>query len=438
MRISKPTTRETLLQQTQDLKTERHQVADALSKLDPDTPTPEQVALTSKRQSLDKEIDQQVHTYQRQYGGQMLKQLIKWRENAHDLLVKEDTATDQKLAVIQEQLEAFVPELEAFFNESTQQLHSQIWNQLTQARQRTHSKARFDRIKAMIDSDRPIIANQLQKDDDQALYALFNQLSQELDNLIPVLTMDGISDQQRHQAREEISTIANKSDKIRQLFETVIHRYKRLESDQLYPHQLPEIEAAVRKARRALDPTLEDQDRRKLIDSLENPAINPDYLLDMSEDDFQLVFTLLSKKPLTEAHKNTLKKNNWQLSDERNLLTQRGHDPVIVICRGNNYRLINSATGVPIGTVDRAGWDRIQHELAKKGLRGASHISRQMIIDDAIQQITTGQQHQARSGQLSDALCTNGSSASALVCPPSSSQPALSEPLRYPRRYFHP
>ncbi len=436
MRISELTTREALLQQTQALKTERHQVADALSKLDADTPAPEQVALASKRQSLDKDIDRLVQTYQKHYGTQMLAQLMEWRTNVRHLLAKEDAATGQKLAAIQEQLEAFVPELEAFFNEHTQQLHSQLWNQLTQARQRTYSKERFDRIRAMIDSDRPIIANQLQKDDDQALYALFNQLSLELDSLIPMFTMGNISDEQREQVREQITITANKTDKISRLFREVIHRYKRLESDQLYPHQLPEIEAAVRKARRTLDPTLEDQDRRKLIDSLENPAINPDHLLDMSEDDFQMVFALLSKKPLTEAHKRTLKKNNWQLSDEQNLVTQRGHDLVMVVCHGNSYRLMDSATGTPIGTLDRVRWDRIQHELAKNGLRGANYISRRMIIDDY--RLHPLSETEARTSEFHGAAHKYGGNNGPRSCQRPSGQPAISESLRYGRRFFQP
>ncbi len=443
MRISERPTPEALLQQTQALKTERHQVADALDKLNPDTPNPdtsnpEHAALTAKHQLLDRQIAQIVQTYHKHYGTQMLSQLVNWRENVDRLLVNEGATTNQRLAAIQGQLEAFVPELEAFFNEHTQQTHSRIWNQLTQARQRIHSREKFARIQAMIDSDRPVIANQLQKDDDQVLYGLFNRLSLELDNLIPVLTMPGVSDQQREQARAEISTINNKVDKISRLFETVIHRYKRLESNQLYPHQLPKMKETLRKGRRALDPTLADQDRRKLIDSLENPDINSDHLLDMSEEDFQMVFALLAKKPLSEAHKNTMKKNSWQLSDAQNLITQRGHDLVMVVSHGDSNRLVDSATGASIGTLDRVRWDRIQHELAKKGLRGASHISRQMILDDFKKYPTTEAQYQARLGEFRGTLRKYGGSTGSLNCRRPSSQPALSETLRYHRRSFQP
>ena len=433
MSVSALPSRESLLQETKALKTERHQVADALQKYDPDVPSPSLDMLRSKHQLLNKQIAIKEEIYQKHYGTKMMAVLQQWRDGADELLVKGHGIASHQIAALQGQLEAFVPELENFFNQHTQQLHAFISRQLTNARRLAHIKENSDRVRALIDSDHPIMANQLRPGDDQVLFSLFNQLDEELDNLVPMLTMDDIDDQQRHQAGEKIRVVTDKLDKIAHLFETVIHRYSRLKSDQQYPHQLARMKEVVRKGRRALDPSLTDQNRQRMIDNLKDPAINPDHLHNMSEEDFQLIYTLLSKKPLSRAHRETMSRNNWQLSEHQNLVTQRGHDTVMVVCRGNSYRLLDTATGIPIGTLDRTRWDRIQQQLAAQGLRGAQHISRQMIIEDFKNFPTTEEQLQARFAEFRGTLRQRDDSAGSMGCRPPSNQPALSEPLRYQR-----
>ena len=438
MSVSAPPTRESLLQETKALKTERHQVADALQKYDPDVPSPTRDMLQSKHRLLSKQIAKKEGIYQKHYGTEMLAVLHQWRDGADQLLVKGNAIASHHIAALQGQLEAFVPELENFFNQHTQQLHAFISNQLTNARRLAHAKENSDRIRALIDSDHPIMANQLRPGDDQVLFTLFTQLGEELDNLVPMLTMDDIDDQQREQAREKIRVVTDKLDKIAHLFETVIHRYTRLQSDQQYPHQLPRMKEVVRNGRRALDPSLTDQNRQRMIDDLKDPAINPDHLHNMSEEDFQLIYTLLAQKPLSKAHRETMSRNNWQLSEHQNLVTQRGHGMVMVVCRGNSYRLLDTATGTPIGTLDRTRWDRIQQQLAAQGLSGAQNISRQMIIEDFKNYPTTEEQYQARFAEFRGTLRKRDDSAGSLGHRPPSSQPALSQSLRYQRYYFHP
>ena len=434
MSVSALPSRESLLQETKALKIERHQVADALLKTNPDAPSPTRDTLLSKHQLLSKQIAKKEGIYQEHYGTKMLGVLQQWRDSADELLVNKchALASDQ-IAALQGQLEAFVPELENFFNQHTQKLHAFISRQLTNAHRLAHIKENSDRVRALIDSDHPVMANQLRPGDDQVLFSLFNQLGEELDNLLPMLTMDDIDDQQRLQARDKISGVTDKLDKIAHLFETIIHRYSRLKSDQQYPHQLPRMKEVVRKGRRALDPSLTDQNRQRMIDDLKDPAINPDHLHNMSEEDFQLIYTLLSKKPLTKAHRETMSRNNWQLSEYQNLVTQRGHDMVMVVCRGNSYRLLDTATGIPIGTLDRTRWDRIQQQLAAQGLSGTQHISRQMIIEDFKNYPTTEEQYQARFAEFRGTLRQRDDSVGSMGCRPPSNQPALSESLRYQR-----
>ena len=435
MSVSTPPTRESLLQETQALKTERHQVADALQKSDPDVPSPTRDMLQSKHRLLNKQIAKKEGIYQKHYGTEMLAILHQWRDGADQLLVKGNAIASDQIAALQGQLETFVPELENFFNQHTQQLHAFISKQLTNARKLAYVKENSDRVRALINSDHPIMANQLRPGDDQVLFSLFNQLGEELDNLVPMLTLDDIDDQQRHQASEKIRVVTDRLDKIAHLFETIIHRYSRLKSDQQYPHQVSRMKEVVRKGRRALDPSLTDQNRQRMIDELKDPAINPDHLHNMSEEDFQLIYTLLSKKPLSRAHKETMSRNNWQLSEYQNLVTQRGHDLVMVVCRGNSYSLMDTATGIPIGTLDRTRWDRIQQQLAAQGLSGAQHISRQMIIEDFKNYPTTEEQYQARFAEFRGTLRQRDDSAGSMGCRPPSNQPALSEPLRYQRYY---
>ena len=111
---------------------------------------------------------------------------------------------------------------------------------------------------------------------------------------------------------------------------------------------------------------------------------------------------------------------------------------VMVVCRGNSYRLLDTATGTPIGTLDRTRWDRIQQQLAAQGLSGAQNISRQMIIEDFKNYPTTEEQYQARFAEFRGTLRKRDDSAGSLGHRPPSSQPALSQSLRYQRYYFHP
>lgn len=440
-KIAGPPAREVLLHETQSLKIERHMIADKLSRLDQDIPSRERDALEAKLQQLDDRIGRRVKAYENHYGREMLGNLMQWRDTANSLLLRGNAASSQNLADIQQQLEKFVPELEAFFNKQMQKMHSTLYNQLTDACGPSLTRENRDRLMALLDSDRPIIPNHLRAGDDLILYALFRHLDVELDNLISILTMDDVDDQELVRTRESISVTTDKLDKIRHLFKTVIPRYDRLTSDQQYPHQLSRIEQAVRKGRSALDPSLVDQDRQRMIDKLEDLAVNRNHLLTMSEEDFQLVYTLLSKKPLTEAHKDTLHKNQWQLSDRERLITQDGHPLVRVISSGSNFSLVDSVTGARIGSLDRVRWDRIQAKLAEKGLRGTDNISRQMIIEDFRQFPTTGER--PREAHFDDFHGTlrlrrrDYGGPGGPHCRPPSSEPALSEPLRY-RRYFKP
>ena len=438
-KIAGPPSREALLSETQAMKIRRHLIADKLAKLDPDIPSQERASLETQRQQLDDRIERRVEAYKENYGVEMLGMLMKWRDTANDLLLKGNAASSQHLADIQQQLEKFVPELEAFFHKETQKMHSTLFNQLTDARGPSLTRENRDRLMALLDSDRPIIPNQLRAGDDLILYALYRHLDVELDNLISILALDDVDDQELVRTRESISVTTDKLDKIRHLFETVIPRYDRLTSDQQYPHQLSRIKQAVRKGQIALDPSLADQNRQRMIDRLEDHAANRDHLLTMSEEDFQLVYTLLSKKPLTEAHKDTLQKNQWQLSDRERLVTQGGHPLVRVISSGSNFTLVDSASGARIGSLDRVRWDRIQAKLAEKGLTGADNISRQMIIED-FREFPTGEQpHEARFDDFHGTLRLRRDYGGPgdPRCRPPSSEPALSEPLRG-LRHFHP
>ena len=438
-KIAGSPTREALLSETQALKIQRHIIADKLAKLDPDIPSQERAELETERRQLDDRIKRRVEAYQNHYGVEMLTMLMAWRDTANDLLLKGNAASSQHLADIQQQLEKFVPELEAFFNKDIHKMHSYLFNQLTDARGPSLTRENRDRLTALLDSDRPIIPNHLRAGDDLILYALYRQLDVELDNLISILTMDDVDDQELVRTRENISANTDKLDKIRHLFETVIPRYHRLTSDQQYPHQLSRIKQAVRKGQIALDPSLVDQNRERMIDRLEGHAVNRDHLLTMSEEDFQLVYTLLSKKPLTEAHKDTLQKNQWQLSDREKLVTQGGHPLVRVISSGSNFTLVDAASGARIGSLDRVRWDRIQAKLAEKGLTGSDNISRQMIIED-FREFPTGERpREARFDDFRGTLRLRreyGGPGDPRHRPPSN-EPALSEPLRGVR-HFHP
>ena len=438
-KIAGSPTREALLSETQALKIQRHIIADKLSKLDPDIPSQERDTLATECRQLDDRINRRVEAYQRCYGMKMLATLLEWRDTANDLLLKGNAASSQHLADIQQQLENFLPELGAFFHQEIQKMHSSLFNQLTDARGPSLTRENRDRLMALLDSDRPIIPNHLRTGDDLILYALYRHLDGELDNLISILTLDDVDDQELVRTRERISFTTDKLDKIRYLFESVIPRYDRLTSDHQYPHQLSRIKQAVRKGQIALDPSLVDQNRQRMIDELEGHAANRNHLLTMSEEDFQLVYTLLSKKPLTEAHKDTLHKNQWQLSDREKLVTQGGHPLVRVISSGSNFSLVDSATGARIGSLDRVRWDRIQAKLKEKGLAGSDNISRQMIIED-FREFPTGEQ--PREARFADfhgtlRLRRDYGGPGDPRCRPPSSEPALSEPLR-DLRHFRP
>ena len=438
-KIAGSPTREALLSETQALKIERHRIADELAKLDPDIPSPERATLETQRQQLDDRIGRRVEDYHSRYGVEMLTMLLEWRDTATDLLLKGNAASSQHLTDIQQQLEKFVPELEAFFNKETQQMHSTLFNQLTDAHGPSLTRENRYRLMALLDSDRQIIPNYLRAGDDLILYALYRHLDGELDNLISILTLDDVDDQELVRTRKSISVTTDKLDKIRHLFETVIPRYHRLTSDQQYPHQLSRITQAVRKGQIALDPSLVDQNRQRMIDRLEGHAANRNHLLTMSEEDFQLVYTLLSKEPLTEAHRDTLQKNQWQLSDRERLVTQGGHPLVRVISSGSNFSLVDSATGARIGSLDRVRWDRIQAKLTEKGLRGSDNISRQMIIED-FREFPTGEQpREARFGDFHGTLRLRRDYGGPFdpSCRPPSSEPVFSEPL-HGVRHFHP
>lgn len=439
--------RENLLVETERLMKEMHRVVDALNKADPETPAGKLAfdRLSLQRGELDKKITDSVKTYQRLYGAELLRKIKTWQAEVERALASEGTSDTRRFEELQEQITAFIPETECFFRQEIQQLCISLWNQLTNALSRTDSAQNFRRVRQLVNSDRPIMPNQLQSGDDRSLYFLFRELSQELDDQAYMMGMTDISDQEREQTRTNAITLTARVDKIIDLFQKVISRYQRLASDRQYAHQLAEMREVSNKGHRitAATPDGKTQERLRLIRSLNAPSIDTSHLLDMSDEDFQLVFALLSRKPLTDAHKNTLQRNQWQLTDRNDLLVQRGHDRVRVICVGRNYQIIDTASSVVIGTLDRVRWQRIGQQLKQAGL-SANDINRQMIIDDFRKFPTTDEQLQAHRaegiGAFLDIVHQEGSE---IVSNPGSSsrgpddQPALSERLRYQRRYFH-
>ena len=441
--------REALIQETQSLVAARVIVANSLSKIDRSTPSGQKkyARIEIEHQRLNDQIKQKNDTYHRHYGQAIRHQLQQWLHSATQMLAAEGSATTSELQQLQTQMEPAIKEIELFFGRGTHLSYQLTWNQLTDALNRTQSGDDFVRVRGMIQSDQTIMPNQLRPGDDLPLYFLFRERSQELDSQVAILKMPELSDDDKELVKANIAKITKELDRIADLFSNVIHRYKRLESADQYPHQLADMREAVRKGRRVIATELSQktQERLRLIETMENPSINIDHLLDMSDEDFQLIFTLTNGKPLTEEQKKIMANNGWQLSENDNLVTQSGHDRVTVVSIGSMYRLIDTATNTPIGTLDRIRWERIHKRLESQGRRGTNNITRQMIIDDFREFPTTEAQWQAqraeRLGGFPDSLRQQGE---VVVTPPSSNEPpegeyeqsGASNVLRYRRRYF--
>ena len=441
--------REALIQETQSLVAARVIVANSLSKIDRSTPSGQKkyARIKIEHQRLNDQIEQKNDTYHRHYGHAIKHQLQQWFNSATQMLAAEESATTSELQQLQTQMEPAIKEIELFFGKGTHLSYQLTWNQLTDALNRTKSGDDFLRVRGMIESDQTIMPNQLRPGDDLPLHYLFRERSQELDSQIAILKMPELSDDDKEQVKANIAKITKELDSIADLFSNVIHRYKRLESADQYPHQLADIREAVSKGRRVIATELSQktQERLRLIETMENPSINIDHLLDMSDEDFQLILTLTNGKPLTEEQKKIMANNGWQLSENDNLVTQSGHDRVTVVSIGSMYRLIDTATHTPIGTLDRIRWERIHKRLESQGRRGTNNITRQMIIDDFREFPTTEAQWQAqraeRLGGFPDSLRQQGE---VVVTPPSSNEPpegeyeqsGASNVLRYGRRYF--
>ncbi|WP_419834358.1 hypothetical protein [Endozoicomonas atrinae] len=444
--ISERPPRATLLQETEKLMKERHEVADSLRKVDQRTPEGQQkyAKLDRKLQALSKRIDQNIEIYHRCYGQETWNRIQRWCSSATSALATEGSATIQGLRDLQSQIESAIDEIELFFDKKTHHLCRYTWNQLTDALNRIQSAEDFLRVRRWINNDQAIIPNQVRPGDDQPLYFLFQELSQELDNQICIFSMPDVSDQEREQARINIVKATKRLDKIIEVFRTVVHRYERLKSDHQYPHQLAEMEEASRKGHRvtATAPSPKIQERLLLIKTLNNPSIDTNHLLDMSDEDFQLIFNLLGGKQLTDENRKTMTKNSWQLTEGNNLMTQRGHERVTVVAIGSLYQLIDTASNTTIGTLDRVRWERIHKRLEREGLRGAVNITRQMVLDDFRDFPTTEEQLQAQRAEgIGGFLDTVRQQGGVIVPNPVNNerpddQPVSSEILRHQRRYY--
>ncbi len=444
--ISERPSRATLFQETEKLMKERHEVADSLRKIDQHTTEGQEkyAKLNRKLQALNKQIDQNIEIYHRCYGLETSNLIQSWCASATSALATEGSATIQGLQHLQSQIESAIDEIELFFDKKTHHLCRYTWNQLTDALNRIQSAEDFLRVRRWINNDQAIIPNQVRPGDDQPLYFLFQELSQDLENQICIFGMADLCDQEREQARTNIVKATKRVDKIIEVFRTVIHRYERLKSDHQYPHQLAEMEEASRKGHRvtATAPSPKIQDRLLLIKTLNNPSIDTDHLLDMSDEDFQLIFNLLGGKQLTDENRKTIAKNSWQLTEGNNLMTQRGHERVTVVAIGSLYQLIDTASNTPIGTLDRVRWERIHKRLEREGLRGAVNITRQMILDDFRDFPTTEEQWQTQRPEgIGGFLDTVHQQGGVVVPNPVDNerpddQPVSSEILRHQRRYF--
>ncbi|USE35028.1 hypothetical protein [Endozoicomonas sp. SCSIO W0465] len=445
--ISNRPSREALYQETERLMKASSIVANSLGKIDQHAADGREKyrKLESELQRLNEQIKQKSETFHRHYGPEIKHQIQHWHSAAMNALATEGSATLSGLQQLQAQIESAIDEIELFFDQETHRLCQYIWNQLTDALNRSQSRENFLRVREWLQSDQPIMPNQVRPGDDLPLYFLFQQRKQDLESQALIVNMAELSDQEREQTKANIIKITKELDRIIALFRTIIYRYERLKSGHQYPHQIAEMEEASRKGHRviATETSQKIQERLKLINTLQDPSIDTNHLLDMSDEDFQLIITLLGGKPLTEEHRKTMANNSWQLTEKNHLVTQRGHERVTVVSIGNMYRLIDTASNTPIGTLDRIRWERIHKRLEREGLKGANNITRQMVIDDFRNFPTTEAQWQAqraeRLGGIPDSLRQQGEE---VVVPKQArykrpEDPSVtSEILRYQRRHF--